>query len=94
LAQNAPVATAEGTSMSAAMNDELLREEIHKRLTLNWLIQGAAQHAGMTFQHLVRDKLNALEPGLVRLYDQFALIGLLQYWRAQSSMLLGWPPTF
>jgi hypothetical protein len=74
------------------MSEEL--PEIHKRLTLNWLIQGAAQHAGMTFHHLVRDELNALDPGLLRIYDQFALIGLLQYWRAQSTMLLGWPPKF
>ncbi|MEJ0088566.1 MAG: hypothetical protein WDM80_02220 [Limisphaerales bacterium] len=38
--------------------------EIQKRFTLNWLIQGAAQHAGMTFHHLVRDELDALESGL------------------------------
>ena len=44
------------------MNDGGLRDEINKRLTLNWLIQGAAQHAGMTFHHLVRDELDALDP--------------------------------
>ena len=74
------------------MRDEVL--EIQKRLTLNWLIQGAAQHAGMTFHHLVRDELNALEPRLLQLYDQYALINLLQYWRAQASLVLGWPPRF
>jgi hypothetical protein len=76
------------------MSDEVLRDEIQKRLTLNWLIQGAAQHAGMTFHHLVRDELNAIEPRLLRLYDQYALINLLQYWQASATILLGWPPRF
>jgi hypothetical protein len=60
------------------MND--VRLEIQKRFTLNWLIQGAAQHAGMTFHHLVKDELNALDPGLLTYYDQFALVNLMQYW--------------
>jgi hypothetical protein len=76
------------------MSDELLRDEIHKRFTLNWLIQGAAQHAAMTFHHLVRDELNALDPGLLRLYDQFALAGLIQYWRVQAAILFGSPRRF
>jgi hypothetical protein len=76
------------------MSDEELRAEINKRLTLNWLIQGAAQHAGMTFHHLVREELDALDPRLVLLYDQYALINLLQYWHADPAMLLGWPPRF
>jgi hypothetical protein len=74
------------------MNDERL--EIQKRLTLNWLIQGVAQHAGMTAHHLVRDELNALDPRLLRLYDQFALMSLLYYWHLTSTLLFGWPPRF
>jgi hypothetical protein len=68
--------------------------EIQKRHTLNWLIQGAAQHAGMTFQYLVRDELNALDPRLLTLYDQYALINLLQYWLSDGSLVFGWPPRF
>ena len=71
-----------------------LREEINKRLTLNWLIQGAAQHAGMTLHHLMRDEINAIDPELLRLYDQYALINLLQYWHLTGALLLGWPPRF
>jgi hypothetical protein len=74
--------------------NDTLRDEINKRFTLNWLIQGAAQHAGMTFHHLVRDELDALDPALVRLYDQYALINLLQYWSFDGALLLGWPPWF
>jgi hypothetical protein len=76
------------------MNDQDLQDEINKRLTLNWLIQGAAQHAGMTFHHLVRDELDTLNPRLLLLYDQYALINLLQYWQPDASMLFGWPPRF
>ena len=76
------------------MNDETLRDEINKRFTLNWLIQGAAQHAGMTFHHLVRRELDALDPELVGLYDQYALINLLQYWHFEAALLFGWPPRF
>jgi hypothetical protein len=78
----------------SAVNDTAVRDEINKRLTLNWLIQGAAQHAGMTSHHLVRDELDAIHPKLVPLYDQFALINLLQYWRFEAVLLLGWPPRF
>jgi hypothetical protein len=74
------------------MSDE--RFEIQKRHTLNWLIQGASQHAGMTLHHLVRDDLNALDAELLRCYDQFALLGLLQYWRGMSVLISGWPPRF
>jgi len=74
------------------MNDEQL--QVQKRLTLNWLIQGAAQHAGMTFHHLVRDELSALNPKLLRFYDQYALINLLQYWQVEATLLLGSPARF
>ncbi len=74
------------------MSNEQL--EIQKRFTLNWLIQGAAQHAGMTFHHLVRDELNAISPKLVHFYDQYALINLLQYWQPEAKVLLGSPKHF
>jgi hypothetical protein len=74
------------------MADEL--SEIQKRHTLNWLIQGASQHAGITFHHLIRDDLDALDPQLLRCYDHFALLGLLQYWRGVCVLMIGWPPRF
>jgi len=74
------------------MSEEQL--EIQKRHTLNWLIQGAAQHAGMTLHHLVRDELNALDARLLAGYDQFALLLLLQYWRGVMVLMVGWPPRF
>lgn len=70
------------------------RFEIQKRHTLNWLIQGAAQHAGLTLHHLVRDELNALDDRLLQCYDEFALIVLLQYWRGMSALVIGRPKRF
>jgi hypothetical protein len=68
--------------------------EIQKRFTLNWLIQGAAQYAGMTFHHLVREELNALDAALVLAYDQYAIINLLQYWQIEGKIFLGSPTKF
>lgn len=76
------------------MNDHELRDEINKRFTLNWLIQGAAQHTGMTLHYLVREELDAIDPELVLLYDQFALCLLLQFWHFEGVLLHGWPPRF
>jgi hypothetical protein len=76
------------------MINDSLRDEINKRFTLNWLIQGAAQHAGMTLHHLVHDELDALNPKLLRLYDQFALVLLLQYWWTGSGLIFGSPDRF
>jgi hypothetical protein len=76
------------------MSIDRLREEINKRFTLNWLIQGASNHAGMTLHHLVHKELDALNPKLLRLYDQFALQLLLQYWRGQSGLVFGEPDRF
>ena len=74
------------------MSDEQL--QIQKRLTLNWLIQGASQHAGLTLHHLVREELNALDKELLPHYDEFALIVLLQYWRGLSVLFMGRPQRF
>jgi hypothetical protein len=73
---------------------EVLQDEIRKRFTLNWLIQGASQHAGSTAHYIVRDELNAIDSRLVRLYDQLSLVILIQYWRLQSKLLMGRPSRF
>src|SRR5262245_40808523 len=74
--------------------DDALRAQVHKRLTLNWLIQGASQHVGLTLHHFFGDEVAAIDPRLPRLYDQFTLMGLLQYWRLEATMIFGWPPRF
>ena len=78
------------------MNDttKYLQDEINKRLTLNLLIQGSAQHAFLTSHYLVRDELAAINPDLLRLYDQIALAGFLQYWMSENVLSFGWPDRF
>lgn len=71
-----------------------LHDEINKRLTLNLLIQGSAQHAFLTSHYLVRDELNAIDPTLLPLYDRVALAGFVQYWRSEFVLLFGWPNNF
>lgn len=73
--------------------DQLL-DQINKRLTLNLLIQGAAQHAFLTSHYLVRDELNAIHPRLLLFYDRFALAGFIQYWQLCSMPIYGCPPIF
>jgi hypothetical protein len=87
-------ADAGAQSAGPLVNDFDLHGEINKRLTLNWLIQGAAQHAGITFHHLVRDELDAINPELVGLYDQYALMNLLQYWQLEVTLCFGRPSRF
>jgi hypothetical protein len=73
---------------------DLLRDEINKRLTLNLLIQGSAQHAFLTSHYLVRDELNAINPKLLLLYDRIALAGFMQYWQLSGVLGAGVPAIF
>jgi len=69
--------------------DELL-QQTNKRLTLNLLIQGAASHIFLTAHHVVRDELEAIRPGLPRLYDRFAISGHLAYWIGDVPLWFGY----
>ena len=71
-----------------------LQQQINKRLTLNLLIQGAAAHTYTSANHLVRDQLEELQPGLTRLYDQFAIAGQLNYCIGDNALIFGRPNRF
>jgi len=63
--------------------DELspeLRHLVNKRLSLNILIQGAASHAHLSAHYWVAEKLNAIDPKLVHLYDRAIAGATLAYW--------------
>lgn len=57
-----------------------VRAEINKRISLNALSQGAALQHFMTAHHLVREKLNEIDPSLLALYDKFAVGSHTHYW--------------
>jgi hypothetical protein len=77
-----------------ADSDAELAAQINKRLSLNLLIQGCAEHAFLTSHHLVRDELNALDERLLPLYDRFAIAGFAQYWFGDAAILFGRPERF
>lgn len=65
------------------VKDELspeLRHLVNKRLSLNILIQGAASHAHLSSHHSVKEKLDAIDPELVDLYDKAIAGATLAYW--------------
>lgn len=102
MAQGTPLARAEGRvrshdprpvpAMIAPASE--LRDEINKRLTLNLLIQGIAEHALHHTHDTVRTELAAIDKKLPRLYDQFVLFMALQYWYPDSIPQLGWTKRF
>ncbi len=69
-------------------------QQVNKRLTLNLLIQGAAAHGFLTAHHLVREQLEQVRPGLTRLYDRFAICGMLNYFIGDIIPLYGFPSWF
>jgi hypothetical protein len=68
--------------------------QTNKRLTMNLLIQGAAAHAFLTAHHLVRDELEAIRPGLTKLYDKWVLSAYLNYWIGDLLIIHGRPSRF
>lgn len=74
--------------------EAVLQDEINKRLTLNLLIQGCAQHAFLTSHYLVRDELACISAKLIPAYDKFALLCGLQYWYGLSVLTNGSPRRF
>ncbi len=81
-----------GLENSPESNDR--RDQLHKRLTLNLLIQGAAAHNYVTAHCLVRDELEQLQPGIVRLYDKLAVNLHLSQWLGDMFLFLGRPKKF
>jgi hypothetical protein len=71
-----------------------LRDEINKRLTLNLLIQGAAAHTFLTAHFLVKDELEAIRPGLTRLYDRAVVSFHLNYFIGDIPLIYGIPSWF
>ncbi len=78
---------------SVLMSDRI-RDETNKRITLNYLIQGAAAHSFISAHHLVRDELEAIRPGLTKLYDRLAASVKLNYIIGDIVILYGLPMRF
>lgn len=66
-----------------------LRHLVNKRLSLNILIQGAASHVHLSAHHGVKEKLDAIDPTLVELYDQTIAGATLAYWDGLIRIVYG-----
>lgn len=76
-------------------NDSVFVErQLRKRFILNLFIQGAAAHTWLTAHHLVRDELESIDPGLVRVYDKLAACLHLCQWQSDLFLFLGRPSRF
>jgi hypothetical protein len=73
---------------------DAVQAQTNKRLTLNLLIQGAAAHTFLTAHHLVKDSLDAIQPGLTRLYDRCAVSFHLNYFIGDIPLIYGLPSRF
>ena len=59
---------------------EDLQSQINKRITMNLLTQGAAIHNMMSIYHLATEKINSLDPRLLRAYQKLAPGMVSTYW--------------
>ena len=71
-----------------------IRGQINKRLTLNFLIQGAAGHLMLTAHHAVKAELELLDQEMVAVYDRFIMSSYLGYWMGSIRLIMGNPTRF
>ncbi|MEM6550904.1 MAG: hypothetical protein AAF750_02020 [Planctomycetota bacterium] len=70
-------------------DDPLIQKQIHKRLTLNVLIQGFAVYAASTAHRLVRDELETVRPGITRRIDRLVPTLDLSMHQGELFLLVG-----
>lgn len=74
--------------------------EIEKRMTMNVLTQGAANHLSLTCHHLIRAELDQLSPPLhpdltnSEFYDRYSAVALIGHWQVALEQLSGLPRPF
>ena len=76
------------------ISPEQLAGLISKRMTLNLLIQGSADHAALTAHYLVQKELSAIQPNLVNIYDKFIVGAELSGWYGMNALTNGSPRAF
>ena len=60
--------------------DDETRKQINKRLTLNAMTHGSAVHAMLSLHHAIDKEINAIDPRLLKLYDQLSSGSHSAYW--------------
>lgn len=67
---------------------EELEQEIHKRILLNALTHGAAIHSWKTAHHLIKDKVDEINPELIPLYSKFTSLVSMYLFQIESELPL------
>jgi hypothetical protein len=65
-----------------------LRDQINKRLTLNTMTQGSAVHAYQSMHHLVDQRINAISPQLLQLYNSLTSVSTGIYWMVDVQQMM------
>jgi hypothetical protein len=63
-------------------------QEVHKRKFINFLIQGAAVNKTHAY-HLAAERLNEIDPELIKLYGKMTALGDLSYWMKPEDVFGG-----
>ena len=63
-------------------------QEVHKRKFINILIQGAAVNKTHAY-HLASERLNEIDPDLIKLYGRMTALGDLSYWMKPEDVFGG-----
>jgi len=79
----------EGEPWSPSEITPEMRKEINKRLITNSLIHGGALDAMNSAHYLAKDKLDAIDPSLLDLYDRFSMLTALHYFYLPLEMISG-----
>jgi len=67
--------------------NQRLQQEINKRILLNTIAQGAGLHALLTMHHLGAEKINQIDPELLKLYDEFSNLTSQHYFFLDPKLL-------
>jgi hypothetical protein len=70
----------EEVSLTAAEKSSM-RDEIQKRVILNALVHGGAMHIWKSSHYIVKDKIEAIDPTLMMLYDQYTAAVSWSIWQ-------------
>jgi len=65
-----------------------MREEIEKRVILNGLVHGSAMHIWKSAHYIIKDKIDAIDPMLMELYNNYTTSISWMMWQMSPEMAM------
>lgn len=65
-----------------------MREEIEKRVILNGLVHGSAMHIWKSAHYIIKDKIDAIDPMLMELYNKYTSSISWMMWQMSPEMAM------